>query len=192
MQKSKLRDAISEIIPDDRYTELFFQDVFNLWEKDNFSPEVILREIKILEGKEDSLMVTDSSESIPVWFASNRSTNNGSTGKPNTYLNSSPSATKGATQFKRKNSPLYGLWHKHYYVHQKDMCAVNIENARKTCEDATPIIAMCLRVAEGKLTGEWIIFERINDDIRYLCLAKHDEGDEIIAKRLIDNNINLS
>jgi len=42
------------------------------------------------------------------------------------------------------------------------------------------------RARDGRITGEWIIFQRYKGKNYYLTLAAHDEGDENIYKRVKD------
>ncbi|MFY4022898.1 hypothetical protein [Achromobacter xylosoxidans] len=162
------------------YEELFFDDLLKMWLCDAISPEVVLRELRVLEGLDRPLMEVNGDEPIAIWLGS------GESFEPDTYLNRSPSATKSATQFTKENSPLKGLWHKHYFVNQEYFLKNNIENQRKRYRDFNfnPLGAMVVRVAEGKVTGEWIVFNREGDRNCYLCLAKHAEGDEAIFERM--------
>lgn len=47
-----------------------------------------------------------------------------------------------------------------------------------------PIGAIEARAQKGKLSGEWIIFQRYNDKNYYLLLASHSDGDENIYKKV--------
>lgn len=40
------------------------------------------------------------------------------------------------------------------------------------------------RASQGKVTGEWIVFQRSNEKNYYLTVAAHNEGDENIFKRV--------
>ena len=40
------------------------------------------------------------------------------------------------------------------------------------------------RSQEGKLTGHWIVFAEHDRKNYYLCLATHEEGDDVIAEEL--------
>ncbi|TYZ37961.1 hypothetical protein EWT61_04915 [Vibrio alginolyticus] len=40
------------------------------------------------------------------------------------------------------------------------------------------------RKAENKMTGEWVIYAKFNDELYYLCLARHDDGDQFIRNRI--------
>lgn len=164
-----------------KYTDLFFEDLLGLWQVEGISPEVVLREIRALEGLEQSALIMDNDEPIPVWFGGSNSVG------PDMYLNTDPSSTKKETQFTRKDSPLRGLWHKHYYIHQEDFFAENLRNAErkhKFLNGAPPIMQMMARITEGAATGEWIIFKKEEGINSYLCLAHHNDGDNKIHARL--------
>ncbi|CAH7269082.1 hypothetical protein VCHA54P489_430004 [Vibrio chagasii] len=40
------------------------------------------------------------------------------------------------------------------------------------------------RKARNKMTGEWVVYAKYNDDLYYLCLARHDDGDQVIRDRI--------
>jgi hypothetical protein len=44
--------------------------------------------------------------------------------------------------------------------------------------------AMEERDSSQRLTGEWIVFAKHNGQNYYLCLARHNEGDELIFSRI--------
>ena len=116
------------------------------------------------------------------------------------------SGTKGATQFLRK--PLKGLWHKHFFdahflAHNlagewgKDQLHKLIEEVcdPKKSEISTQEMfneiahrlvhgALEAREQEERITGEWIIFDTDNGSNKYLCLARHNDGDEAIFAKL--------
>ncbi|MGB6134715.1 MAG: hypothetical protein WBG54_23260 [Acidobacteriaceae bacterium] len=121
------------------------------------------------------------------------------------------SRTKKAAQFKRP--ALRGLWHKHYMNGDVASLAQNVKNALNdygipffeeqireaqaageerfvTKEDVPKIVNDVLtnnlarRKSEGRMTGEWIIYAEHEDQNFYLCLAKHNEGDEKIRERI--------
>ena len=126
-------------------------------------------------------MQVDDDRPIPIWFVGSDATG------PDMFYKIAPSATKDATQFTREDSPLKGLWHKHYYIHQGDFLKRNIENIAKRHRfliDATPVLQMMARIVEGAVTGEWIIFRRENEINTYLCLAKHNDDDVQIYGRI--------
>ncbi|MDN7893026.1 hypothetical protein QZM93_30940 [Burkholderia cepacia] len=180
LARKKLQLELEKSLNTGKYKELFLEDIFRLWQCDEISPEVILRELRVLEGIEKPLMEFDGDEPIPIWFGSSNST------KPDTYLSRSLSATKRPTQFTGQMSPLSGLWHKHYFVYQDDFLKQNIENEGRKHKTANlhPLTAMTVRIAEGGVTGEWIIFEKTSDKNTYLALAKHNDGDQAIFDRL--------
>ncbi len=41
------------------------------------------------------------------------------------------------------------------------------------------------KTTQGKLTGEWIIFKKYQDDNYYLTLASHDEDEDVIFQRIL-------
>lgn len=199
----QLRDALQEILPEKRYSELFFRDLYDLWQKMGISPEVVLREIEALEGLTTPLMQLDSGGDIPIWFATgapieDRIDKETGIFMPDTYMKMSASATKDATQFTSEESPLKGLWHKHYFVNEGDILSKNILNENKKFKKSlkggvilNPTLALALRTAESALTGEWILFAEKDNVKNYICLAKHDDGDDVIFKRIIDAGIHL-
>ncbi|MEJ3602599.1 hypothetical protein WFH67_18900 [Vibrio vulnificus] len=104
---------------------------------------------------------------------------------------------KPATQF--RHLPLKGLWHKHYFSarfmaknlqlhHGKDGIKKILD---KYWSEGEPLTDNILRtVAEeftfkafedradcGKLTGEWIVFAKLEDKNYYLALGEHDGSD---------------
>ena len=165
---------------------MFVDDVLNLWQVDGISPEVILRELRALEGLDSPLMDVEGDEPIKIWPI----TVGGPLDAPQPELEyrRSVTATKDATRFDR-DGPLKGLWHKHYFVHAADFIYENVSNQQRRYKELNlpPIAAMMTRIAEGKLTGEWIIF-RMDEGVRtYLCLAKHSAtkaGDQALAARI--------
>jgi hypothetical protein len=56
--------------------------------------------------------------------------------------------------------------------------------ARKIADDVIGLYRE--RSREGKLTGHWIVFAEHNGKNYYLCLATHEEGDEVVAERIKD------
>lgn len=175
---NKIIEALNNSLKNGSYTPVFLDDIARLVDE-QISPEVILREIRVLECIEKPLLKLEVEESIPVWI-----------GDIEIEYNRSPSATKGATQFNIARSPIKGLWHKHYYVDQEFFRTTNVANQNKKLPDAPPLMAMVMRLTEGKITGEWIIFKSENGVNTYLCLAKHTDGDanqtvdEVIFQRI--------
>lgn len=118
----------------------------------------------------------------------------------------SRSRTKPETQFRKP--PLKGLWHKHYPSAR--FIAQNIKNhlsgnkltelvkqtleGKDTYDDALQIAyelshkvvsqSYDERAQSGKLTGEWIIFAKHNNENYYLSMATHDMGDELAHERI--------
>jgi len=115
------------------------------------------------------------------------------------------SGTKPPTQF--LNPPLRGLWHKHFF--DAHFIPHNLRNhwsgnrlqklveevcgPKKSGPTKEMVNELVHRLVHGamedrnsaeKLTGEWIIFAKHNDQNYYLCLARHDEGDEAIYSRI--------
>ena len=45
------------------------------------------------------------------------------------------------------------------------------------------------RMTTGRATGEWLIYTCYQNQIYYLCLARHDDGDENIRKLIKENCI---
>jgi hypothetical protein len=120
--------------------------------------------------------------------------------------NLSTVGTKPATEFKKL--PLKGLWHKHYFSakfipqnlvnhHSRGRLQSLINEIMDPVE--YPIVtrelinkvayevvtgAMESREADGKLTGEWIVFAKHSNQNYYLCLATHESGDDIIYNQI--------
>ncbi len=121
------------------------------------------------------------------------------------------SKTKPATPF--RGSHLEGLWHKHYMNGDVASLAQNVKNALYeygipffqekimeaksageerfvTKEDVPKIVNDVLtnnlarRRSEGKMTGEWIVYAQNEGQNFYLCLAKHNDGDEEIREKI--------
>ena len=114
-------------------------------------------------------------------------------------------ATKAATQYARE--PLKGLWHKHFF--SATFLVRNIKNqlgggklesvvadafgplgsvitAAKISDIAKRVAVDTFqaREAEGRLTGEWIIFAKHDGGNYYLALTTHDAGDEVIYQQI--------
>ncbi len=158
-----------------RISQFFLLDLYIFQNEFSISPQEIISEIEFLEG------ITATSK------------------------------TKPHTQFNRK--PLLGLWHKHFYSSQ--FLPTNIQNSynRKAIanivddalegsennlvtEEIAALLSMRLtykplvdRIDNGKITGEWIVFAEDNGQKYYLCLATHNEPDEIIARKIRNNCI---
>lgn len=176
--RDAIRAALDESLASGNYVQIFLDDLIDLAVNQKISPEVVFREIRVLEGKEEPLLKNLDVECCQIWFDDHE-----------IELNRYPSATKEFSEFKR--APLKGLYHKHYYVHRSDFAAINVRNQQKTHPHTHPLGAMITRNAEGKLTGEWIIFKKIDGINTYLCLAKHTDDDTAIHDRLIENGVTL-
>lgn len=158
------------------YAQLFVDDILKLWHEDEISPEAVLREVRCLEGLDKPLMEIEGCDPVPVWI-----------GDRQMEYNRSPSATKEASQFNKENSPLRGLWHKHYFINRNHFVEPNVKNHATKHPNQNLLMAMMSRLVEGKVTGEWIIFKMENGVRTYLCLANHPTSmaEEIaIAQRI--------
>jgi mRNA-degrading endonuclease YafQ of YafQ-DinJ toxin-antitoxin module len=153
-----------------RISELLWLDLYIYDQEFGVSPDDVLREIKNLE----------SSEADPQ--------------------------TKHASQFSHK--PLKGLWHKHFF--SAHFVPHNISNALKggvlqklVNEELDPSKSPTItkgmiddlshriihepierRANDNKLTGEWIVFAKHNQNNYYLCCNTHDAGDQMIFDRI--------
>jgi hypothetical protein len=121
------------------------------------------------------------------------------------------SRTKPADAF--KGPTLLGLMHKHYLVGGRASIVNNISPPGKKSDklfrqiaqrhnnpgttDLSPaVIAKNIaddtlrlywdRSEAGKLTGHWIVYAEHDGKNYYLCLATHEEDDEVIAARIKD------
>lgn len=115
---------------------------------------------------------------------------------------------KAATQF--KHAPLRGLWHKHYF--SAHFVAANIllglgkngmeRLAKEVFDPSEPIITEKMiremahrvanepiekRAADGKLTGEWVVYAKHANQNYYLALNTHDAGDQFVYDRIIEH-----
>lgn len=114
---------------------------------------------------------------------------------------------KPATQFRRP--PLQGLWHKHYF--SANFVAANIllglgkngmENlAKEVFEPNQPITEKMIsemahrvaneplekRDADGKLTGEWVVYVKHDNKNYYLALNTHNAGDQFVYDRIMEH-----
>ena len=174
--RERLEAELEQSLSNGAYTQLFLEDILKLWQEEEVSPDVILREVRVLEGLDRPLMEVEGDEPIRIWV-----------GDRETIYNRSPSATKEETQFVREHSPLRGLWHKHYFINREDFLKPNLKNHAAKYPNQLPLMAMITRLAEGKVTGEWIIFKMEQGIRTYLCLAKHSttKDEELaIAQRI--------
>ncbi len=155
-----------------RYSWLFVCDLMMLERKHGISPFSIIDEIKNLEGVGPSQQT-----------------------KPDSQFN---------------GAHLKGLWHKHFFAANLSIFAQNISNQlaggklRKLVEDIfdpnkSPVVTKAMfdelahrvavesledRASEGKITGEWIVFAKHQQQNYYLCLNTHKSGDENIAQSI--------
>lgn len=114
--------------------------------------------------------------------------------------------TKPASEFRKE--PLKGLWHKHFFCAR--FIAHNIRNQlsgeqlKAVIDEVfnpakSPVVTAQLinelshrvvsetfeaREADGKLTGEWIVFAKHNGKNYYLTMATHNAGDEAIYEQI--------
>jgi hypothetical protein len=161
--------GLDRVAPD-RYSWLFVLDLLLNEQVNGVDPFGVVDEIKALEAGESRL------------------------------------GTKPASEF--THEPLRGLWHKHYF--SAHFVGKNIQNhfagrrldrfIRKIFDPAkSPIVTreMIEEFAHGfaheplehraeaeRLTGEWIIFAKHEEQNYYLCLATHTSGDEAIFARI--------
>jgi len=155
-----------------RYSSLFIVNLYLLDKVNGISPEQVIAEIKHLEGLAPSQQ------------------------------------TKEASEF--KGPILKGLWHKHFLPALPSVFAHNIINhlGRRGLKDLVTEVfdptkssvvtrgmieelssrlvegSMIDRASKGKLTGEWIIFAKENQENYYLCIAPHTSDDANIASNL--------
>lgn len=119
------------------------------------------------------------------------------------------SKTKDEAPF--RGSQLQGLWHKHYRTNGMETLARNMHLAIKTDKEFNKKIEsiaienkndlykissdyanlckeeLLRRYKESKGTGEWIIYTKYKGKNYYLCLSKHDDGDEVIRDKVVSN-----
>ena len=158
-----------------RYSILLVLGLFGGYKSGHLNPAKIIHEIKALEGIGTS------------------------------------SQLKPASLF--KHPPLKGLWHKHYledglrpfainiqkglkkhgipFVKQRILEAqiageeryVSIEDCKLIADDV--IHGNWMRLAKSEaLTGEWIVYAQHEGKNYYLCLGKHDSGDDELRKQI--------
>lgn len=115
---------------------------------------------------------------------------------------------KLATMFRKP--PLKGLWHKHYF--SAHFLAKNISLAHgkngleklvsEVLDPSKPVITSEMieelarrattehvekRNAEGKITGEWLVFAKHGGKNYYLSLNTHTDGDQFIYDRIMEH-----
>jgi len=90
-----------------------------------------------------------------------------------------------------KHPPLKGLWHKHYLEDGLRPFAINIQKGLK--KYGIPFVEQRIREAQiagvrlaksEALTGEWIVYAQHEGKNYYLCLGKHDSGDDELRKQI--------
>lgn len=165
-------------IPDEkirrRCSERFVLDLYVYAETDGLNPAVVIEEITNLE------------------------------------TNSEKSRTKPATAFSRL--PLKGLWHKHFFSYHfiaKNMQIANgrgnisavIDRVLKKYDGMDNTIENCSSIAReiaagnqqlfesrsdsNQLTGEWIVFAKVDGLNYYMCLEFHDSDDQAVYDKII-------
>jgi hypothetical protein len=116
--------------------------------------------------------------------------------------------TKDPTQFNRP--PLKEFWHKHYFASrflpQNILAELPKKKMRQLAEDVfDPTISDVVteemirkfsyrvtiesfeeRCADKRITGEWIVFAKHSRKNYYLCLATHNDGDDVVAQKIKD------
>ncbi|CDT62616.1 hypothetical protein VCR15J2_470051 [Vibrio coralliirubri] len=114
---------------------------------------------------------------------------------------------KAPTPF--KHSLLKGLHHIHFtssrYIAQnikiglgknglKNIinCALDdetksINQQAKQISDQVVTGTLDRRKAKCKMTGEWVIYAKYNDELYYLCLARHNDTDQFIRNRIVQH-----
>lgn len=113
--------------------------------------------------------------------------------------------TKPESPFRRK--PLIGLWHKHYFTARflpknilnhiasgqldasiaeiwLDEELIDAEKMAGRIAHEVVIGSSERRMAERKLTGEWIVYAKHQGSNYYLCMANHRDGDAAIYDKI--------
>jgi len=120
------------------------------------------------------------------------------------------SRTKQEAKFSRL--PLKGLWHKHFFSSHFIPKNMQIANSRGSLESVIEkefgkyegldnTVENCKALARGivlgnqelfenraernQLTGEWIVFAKINAENYYMCIELHETDDHIIYEKVI-------
>jgi hypothetical protein len=158
-----------------RYSILLALGLFGGFKSGRLNPAKVIHEIKALEG-----LGKQSQLKPPVLF---------------------------------KQPPLKGLWHKHYLEDGRAALAFNVkkglskyglplfkqrmleaeeagekryvtmEDIKSLADDA--VSGNWMRLAsEGALTGEWIVYAQHEGANYYLCLGKHDSGDDVLRGQI--------
>ncbi len=113
-----IKAALDESLSSGEYVQLFLYDLIDLVINQGISPEVILREIWVLEGTEGALLKNIDVEPCMIDWSDDPK-------KMFKPILQSLSATKEPSEFVKE--PLNGLYRKHYYVHECDFVEVNVE-----------------------------------------------------------------
>jgi hypothetical protein len=158
-----------------RYSLVLVLGLFGAWKSGCLNPAKVVREIEALEGIGE------------------------------------PSQLKPSGPF--NHPPLKGLRHKHYLEDGLKATAINLkkgiekygvplfkqrmqeaedagEERYVTVEDIEPLVhdavqGNWLRLANAKaLTGEWIVYAQHNGQNYYLCLGRHDSGDDYLRSQI--------
>jgi hypothetical protein len=111
--------------------------------------------------------------------------------------------TKPATPFKA--AVLRGLWHKHHHQAASILENLRVEMQRRGVMEnillphygryldevadqiahAMTIGAYESRARDGRMTGDWIVYEpQVNGSNYYLTLGRHEESDEVLRARV--------
>ncbi len=165
-----------EAIAPGRYSILLVLGLFGEYKSGLLNPAKVIHEIKALEGIE----ITSSQLKPPIPF---------------------------------KHPPLKGLWHKHYQEDGLGSMAFNLkrgidkyglplfeqrmreadeageeryvtmEDCKSLADDVVQGNWMRLASAEA-LTGEWIVYAQHKGANYYLCLGKHDSGDDNLREQI--------
>lgn len=117
---------------------------------------------------------------------------------------------KPATEFTR--APLKGLWHKHYFTARFLPANISLALGKNGLEQIIerildpakyPIITpeaveelthavvnlpVEKRDADGRLTGEWVVFAKHGGKNYYLALAIHSTADQVIYDNIMDHS----
>lgn len=133
------------------------------------------------------------------------------------YLESGRGKTKTPSPRRFNHQPLKGLWKKHYltpsfisknienhfrfksekfsienilYESGARLSGKNKDNAIKIAEKVSKYIVWNTykdKNQRSRWTGEWIIFAIVNGERYYLSIAKHEDEDEDIFEKIIEN-----
>lgn len=158
-----------------RYSNIFLAELFCYASGGDIEPSMVMDEIKYLEGCGER------------------------------------TGSKAPSQFTR--NVLSGLWHKHYREIGLRSMAMNLQPALReygipslqaalkeveetgqerlvTRDDIQQFVQDVVegnygrRWDAGKLTGEWIIYAKHEGKNYYLCLGKHDSGDDMLRQKI--------